>query len=174
VTEPGVNGSIRQPVGLPARSGASMSAPERTSSDHPRRPRGWNAPQAWEESARVRRERKIANEPWGSLGVPDSRLSRLAGEIEAQLALEFDTSKPLWRDKVRSAAELMALGRRARALLGRDPKVTLRQVTASTLAADRLLASVAKNGGRAADRPASPADLLARVHAELRGDGAPR
>ena len=127
-------------------TGADVSVPERSISGASPRRRGWNARAAWEASARVRQLKAAARVPWGTIGEPTSRLGRLAAEIEGQLRDEYDASKPIWADNIRAAAELRALAQRARALLGVDPRVTLRSITATIMAAERLLAKLTRNG----------------------------
>src|SRR5215831_8901540 len=125
--------SVHGPMTESARADASV--PKRSTSERSSRRRGWNARQAWEASARVRRSRAAAREPWGSLGDPTSRLGRLVAEIERQLRDEYDVTRPLWADNVRAAAEFRALAQRTRSLLGIDPRATLRSATAATAAA---------------------------------------
>lgn len=130
---------------------ANTSVSERTLSERSARRRGWNARLAAEVSARVRRARAVAREPWGVIGDPSSRLSQLAADIERELAAEYDTSRPGWARQVRVAAEHKAYAARARALVGVDPRATLRQATASESMAERLLSKVARNGGARGD-----------------------
>ena len=84
--------------------------------------------------------------PWGSISDPASRLGRLADVFERELVAEYDVSRSLWAERVRSAAELKAFTRRAKDLLGIDGKITLRQITAAAMAVERLLNKVPKNG----------------------------
>src|SRR5439155_5430497 len=109
----------------PAR--ANMSVPERSLSERTARGRGWNARLAAEVSARVRRAlaesrraQAAAMAPWGSISDPASRLGRLADVFERELVAEYDVSRSLWAERVRSAAELKAFTRRAKDLLGID------------------------------------------------------
>jgi hypothetical protein len=124
-------------------SSATLPAPYR---------KGWRAP--WRGQ-------------WGPITDGNSRLGRLADRIERQLVTEYDTTRPLWASKIREVAELKALAQRARDLLGIDPKVTLRQITAASMAAERLLSKVAHNGGA---RTLTPDQLLDRAHEALRED----
>lgn len=163
---------------------ASMSVPERSASERTGRRRGWNARLAAEVSARVRRAKAesrraqaAALAPWGSIGDPNSKLGRLAADFERELVVEYDVSRSLWAERVRSAAEPKAFTRRAKDLLGIDPKVTLRQITAAAMAAERLLNKVPRIDERAAEHETG-ADLVERVNREIehalareRGDG---
>jgi len=130
---------------VPGNGGSSAASPA------PYR-KGWRAPWAG---------------TWGPLSDGNSRLARLAARIARELAPDYDLTKPAWARRVREAAELKALAQAARAQLGVNPKVTLRQITAATMAAERLLASVARNGGKRREVPLD----LARELAE-RGRGA--
>jgi hypothetical protein len=92
--------------------------------------------------------------PWGSLATGRSRISYLRKRILAELAAEYDVAgRPFHRRQLEDAADLLALVTMMKTQLGIDKTVTVRKITATTMAAQRVLANLSKNG---VAKPASP------------------